>query len=76
MRVINAQPGPRPLFLAGSEGFGFTFPNPITGHLLGQLFFRISVKEIPFQIVLAHVVFAEPKVFIQNIRRFWRPILA
>ena len=35
-----------------------------------------AVKEIPLQVILAHVLLTKPNVVVQHIGRFWRAVLA
>ncbi len=69
-RVVNAQARPGPVLgplLA--EGLRLSPPDAVGIGQLAEFLFRGTIEEVPFQIVLAHMVFAEPQIFIQMVRR-------
>ena len=77
MRVIDAEAGPGALFLAVlAEGFGLAVPDPVLVDLCVELVLGRAVEEVPFQIVFAHMVFAEPKEVIEIVGRFRGAVLA
>ena len=53
-----------------------TAPHPVVVDLFLELLFGRAVEEIPFQIVLAHMVLAEPQVVVEVVGRFRRAVLA
>ena len=61
MRVVDAEAGPcAGLFALFAKGFGFAFPNAILVDLGGEFLFGLAVEEVPFQIVFADMILAEP----------------
>ena len=63
-RVIHPQPRPGPPVILAAEGLGFPLPQPVLFQQLLELLIRRRAKEIPLQIVLTHMVAAEPEEFV------------
>ena len=75
MRVFDAQTRPGAGF-GVAHGLGFAFPDLVLGPLCVQLGLGGAVEEVPFLVIFAHVLLAEPEEVIQNVRCFGRAELA
>ncbi|MPL74787.1 hypothetical protein SDC9_20605 [bioreactor metagenome] len=76
LRVRDPVPGPAHLLLRTPEGFRRPFPDRRILEEALEFLFRLALEVVPVQVVLAHVILAEPEIVVEHLRAFRRPILA
>src|SRR5690606_3856123 len=76
-RILDAEPRPGAVLHAlAPEGLGLAPPEPVLVEEFLELLVGLALEEVPFQIVFAHMVAAEPEEIVEVVGRFRRPVLA